>query len=676
MAEAKLKFSLEVDDTGSITFKRFGKTVDRVGEKGKGFGSKMLGASKSVGTLALKIGKATTMAGGMAIALAAASAAFIAKKSVSQFMEFEVSLARVGNVSSESLATIKKRVQEISPALGTATELVKGYYQVISAGVTEPKKAIELLTEASRVAKVQQLEQGEVVKGIAALMGAYAKELKTASSAADVLFTIERLGITTVGELIPLIGNLANMSQAVGLSASEMAASLAQVSAAGAGTSIATTQLQSLFRGLLKPTGELKEIFKKYGSVQEAIKKIGFAGVLKKVHTAAGGTASGLLQLFGRAEAVQAILQLSKKSFGDLDDKLKEVEKSTGASASAWGRYNKTLTAVWDTFKNTIVNQAILIGEQLAPAISDIIKWAGKLLEKWRDPATQLFAEHIGKIEIKVRLLIPKVKAVIEQAIAWVTANKEIIKGSFIAGLNGIIAVVGGIVKAFLAVGKAIAWVLIKMEAFLKFLGKRRNVLVEFLGSGSTTKPLTEKIDEMTTRMEGFANNISGLDPTITIGFETAAAQAAMDQFVTKNMRKLINLRAELIELQSRAATTGFLAREARAGQVLFLRGEISKTEETIRTGTTGQSLQRGTGITGLPRTGLFFGHKGEVVLNPRESNELRAGTTSGEDGSGGMGMRVSASLNVMYLTGDRQSMVDAADALFKEIERKLKRLS
>ena len=109
---------------------------------------------------------------------------------LSLYADFEVALKRLGNVSDETIPEMRKKILSISPALGTVTELTKGYYQVMSAGVTEPLKAMDMLRVSAKMSKEATIEQAEAVKGLAALMGAYTAELRSATAASDLLYTI------------------------------------------------------------------------------------------------------------------------------------------------------------------------------------------------------------------------------------------------------------------------------------------------------------------------------------------------------------------------------------------------------------------------------------------------------------------------------------------------------
>ena len=133
MAQNKIELELIVDDKGSTTVKQFGRTteksLDGMGKKAGGFTSAIGGAVTKMGKLA---GQTALMIGKMAalgVAAAAALGGVVLTKSLKAFAGFESALVRVGNVSKTSLGVVKAKILAIPPALGNATELVKGYYR-------------------------------------------------------------------------------------------------------------------------------------------------------------------------------------------------------------------------------------------------------------------------------------------------------------------------------------------------------------------------------------------------------------------------------------------------------------------------------------------------------------------------------------------------------------------
>lgn len=341
---------------------------------------------------------------GMAAGVAAVGTAAVI--SVKQFADFEVALNRLGNVSDRSLGSMRKEILGMSSELGSVTELTKGYYQVLSAGITDANKSMQMLTVSAKMSKEAAIAQGDAVRGLVAVMGAYSDELKTASDAADLLYSIEKSGITSVGELIPLIGNLANLSTAVGLSANEMAAALAQITTTGAGTGIAVTQLQSLLVALNQNFTKLPPIIQEYGSAIAAVKAMGFQNVLKEIIRYTDGNATALTKMLGRQEGYLGLLQLSKNEFGDYAERLQNMTDKIGSFDDAWQRYSKTLTAVWDTFKNTVGRQAVLLGEKLVPKLKEVTERMSAWVEQNDKLIEQKTFEAIDKITTSIKGIV------------------------------------------------------------------------------------------------------------------------------------------------------------------------------------------------------------------------------------------------------------------------------
>lgn len=160
-----INLTLEVDDNGTVVMKKFSgnaeKELGRVEQKTASVSSRFKARLGSMGSsaaaLAKKIGTITIAAGAM-------GAAFVLKGAISGFASFETALANMSKVTDESLTSIRAKILSLPPALGSATELTEGYYQVISAGVADPKKALDTLVVSAKAAKASHTEQGEVVK--------------------------------------------------------------------------------------------------------------------------------------------------------------------------------------------------------------------------------------------------------------------------------------------------------------------------------------------------------------------------------------------------------------------------------------------------------------------------------------------------------------------------------
>lgn len=222
-----------------------------------------------------KMGMAATVLGGIVT--------FAVKKMGDSFDKYESALVDMGKITDESLESIENRMKELPPILGSLTELTRGYYQIVSAGIRDPVEAVDTLTVSSQTAAAAHMDQSEVVKGLTKTMAGYKGEIKDVSEAADLMFAIEKAGQTTVGELIPLIGGLATMSSNLKISQIEMGASFAVITRTAGSSAEAATEYEGVLTGLMKPTDAMLAAINKMGfaTASLAIEELGLVEVLE-----------------------------------------------------------------------------------------------------------------------------------------------------------------------------------------------------------------------------------------------------------------------------------------------------------------------------------------------------------------------------------------------------------
>lgn len=301
-------------------------------------------------------------------AMLAFGAAFTLKSTLDQFKHFETATVDMGKVTTRNLQGIRKEVMLLPPELGSATELMQGYYQVISAGVKGAENQLQTLITTAQSAIAAHVNQAEVIKGLTSVVDAYGGAVKDAAEASDLLYTIERLGKTNVAELIPVIGSLTSMSAELTIKSNELGAALAQITKYAGSTAEAATQYRAILIALTKPTDKMTKLFKEYGEVQKAITELGFVEVLKRINIATKGSSEALATLLGgRQEALLGFLALAKKGFQGVSENLVEMESKAGATEEAFERWKATFEAVETVFRNTMERLAIEIGEDLAP---------------------------------------------------------------------------------------------------------------------------------------------------------------------------------------------------------------------------------------------------------------------------------------------------------------------
>lgn len=465
-----------------------------------------LGLGNFSGAMGIASGKIKSMAKNIFSlqgAMTALAAALSFKFVLDRFETYEVALKDLVKVTDENLGTIEKRLQELPKKLGSGTEKLQAYYQVVSAGVTDIAKSTEVLIDTARVSKVAHISQADVIKGVTSLLDAYAGSMKNSTEAADLLFQMEAKGKTTVKELIPVIGGLANLSASLGISFDEMGASMAQVTQFAGNTSEAATQYQAILTALISPQKEMITLLKEYGSVQDAIKKIGFVNVVKKI--AEASSKGGVLQtdllkklLGGRKEATIGMLALIKNDFAGLEDRMESMANKTGKLDKAWEAWEVTLQATRTVFNNTIGSFFREFGQELAPDVQrnleEMSEWLGtnkpQIMDAFDDIST--LVGSIGELSIKSTSFFADVLKFYNQL-------PDVVKEIGILGL-----VFGGkklrMVMAAITLGAVV----------IKDLGKLSELADEDLVSYKTLLTMHGKdLDEFMKRLEK--------DPTLTL---------------------------------------------------------------------------------------------------------------------------------------------------------------
>jgi len=483
LADEELKVKI-IGDASSLS-----GALDKAGNKVSGFADKLGG-----------IGRVATIAG------TAVSAAFT--KTFIDFTAYETKLVDMAKVTDEPFDEIEKKLATVDTALGSSKELMEGYYQVISAGVKDPVAALETLTVASETAKAAHVGQAEVVKGITKMMAGYEGAIGSAAEAADLLFSIEKEGQTSVAELIPVIGGLAKMSSDLGIAQEAMAASMATVTKTAGSTAEGATQYQAVLSSMLKPTTSMQTAFEEIGfkihgmggqfsSAAEMIGELGFTGALKALTEHMDEADVSAAELFGRKEAMIGFSALGAEGFKTLDETIVSVTEGVGGAEKAFSEWSETGSASIDEIKNTFLNFSTKVGQQLAPMIKDLLEKITNVITK----VTEWAAENPKLFEtiVKVAAVIGGMAAIggpILMVVAAFTKVMVAIKllGTITTGPIGIL---------ILAVGAVIAiwknWD--KIVEFVKKVFEDIKVFIANFVSDSTDR-LTNVIDWIMTKFE------------------------------------------------------------------------------------------------------------------------------------------------------------------------------
>ncbi len=301
---------------------------------------------------------------------------FALKKFIDLARDFQSEVVNMAKVSDENLDNIKNRMLQIPVILGNAIALTKGYYQTISAGVTNPINALNLLITAAKTAKAAHIETDLVIKGLTAVMSGYEDQIKNTTDAANLFFAIEKAGKTTVAELIPVIGGATKIAKELEIQVNEFAAGFATITQTAGSTEEAMTRMTGIMVALFKPTKELDEMFKSLGFTSGAamIKQLGFIETIKTIKKEAELTGVGLGKLIGRKEALIAVTALATRDYELFDEKLKIIENRAGSMSSAFENWKNSFEGLSEEASNFFINLSTEIGGDLLPNLRELVE--------------------------------------------------------------------------------------------------------------------------------------------------------------------------------------------------------------------------------------------------------------------------------------------------------------
>lgn len=357
MADKHVKVEISAVDRASQVFRGMGREADALKKRLSGLRGGFGGLLSGMGAGALG-----ALGGGLAFSSV-----------IGQAADFETALYETTKVTSRSTEDIKRQMLSLPSSLGSVTELTTGYYQVLSAGISDVAKSQETLTTASKLAKVAGVSQAESIQALTKMMAGYRGELKSTAQAADLLLDIEEYGQASVRELVPVIGDLAGVSQIASVRYKEMAASLSLLTQTAGNPARASTQYRALMMELLKPNEQMLKLINAVGakSGTELIKKNGLIGGLALLQKAAKASNAEMSKFIGSSEALLAFASLADNGFRRLYEILTQVGIKTGRTDESFKKFLGTFRGVEDQGRATFTNLAVAFGEGFLPVVKE-----------------------------------------------------------------------------------------------------------------------------------------------------------------------------------------------------------------------------------------------------------------------------------------------------------------
>lgn len=370
--------------TRQVTFllganiKNFKKGLDSAQQRMQRFGRKMKRTGRS---LTRSVTLPLAAAGGAAVKMAS---------------DFESSMTRIETLvglSRTQVQGMRSDVLALSRETARAPkELSEALFTVTSAGL-RGAESMEVLERASKASAIGLGETREIARATTAIIQAYGKENMSAAQATDTLTAIVREGNLEASELAPVLGRVVGIASQLGVSFSEVGASIATFTRLGVSSEEAVTGLRGVMNALLKPTQQgrkaLDEVGLSFEELRRQVQEEGLMATLRGLIGAFDGNIEGLSRVIPRVRALAAVMGTAGAQGEDYEQILNNIQDTTGIVDEGFERVSETTQFKFNKALTNLKNTAIELGSILLPLVSDVLDFVNNLIGAFNNLTTE-----------------------------------------------------------------------------------------------------------------------------------------------------------------------------------------------------------------------------------------------------------------------------------------------
>jgi len=298
------------------------------------------------------------------------------------FSGYETSLQQIVGlvgVAQSEVDSFNKSILEMGPAVGKGPgELADALFFITSAGI-QGQEAVDTLTVSAKAATAGLGETKDVADAVTSAMNAYKSANLTAAQSTDVLVATVREGKLEASELAGSIGQVMSVAENAGVKFYEVGASVASLTRIGISTSEAVTSLRGVLVALAKEAETGKKVLKDYGLsyaiIRQNIKEKGLLATLTELRNVIGTNETALVKIFGRVEAVNAVLALTGANAAGVEGIFRRMADTTGALDKAFDAVAGRSGFRFNAAMASMEASAIILGDTVVPALATALEF-------------------------------------------------------------------------------------------------------------------------------------------------------------------------------------------------------------------------------------------------------------------------------------------------------------
>lgn len=282
-------------------------------------------------------------------------------KSVKNMILYEKKLDKVNTllkVGKSELNAYGFELKNLSSKLGVdSLGMLEASYQALSAGVKK-NNLIEFMEIASKGAIAGATNTETAITALTSVINSYKLETSDAKDVMDLLLTIQAKGVTTLGELGSVIGEVTSISSVLGVNLDDLGAAIAQITQNGNNTAKTMTMLKQMFAELSKEGQQADKNFRKITkgkSFKDFISEgNSLSDALNLMNEYAKKNNKSIIDMFGSIEAGSAALNLTGKNINDFNDKLNDMKNKAGETKKAYILASNNIASEWKKLTGSV----------------------------------------------------------------------------------------------------------------------------------------------------------------------------------------------------------------------------------------------------------------------------------------------------------------------------------
>ena len=409
----------------------FTKGMNTASNQLKSFGAK----AKSVGSSLKTIQLPLALAGGAAVKLA---------------VDFDKSMTQIESlvgIAGDKVAQMGEQAKKMALDTGqSATDAADALFYITSAGL-RGDEAMQVLNASLKSASIGLGEAKTVADLATSAMNAYGSETLSASGATDVLGAAVREGKLDAATLAGAMGSVLPVASNMGVQFHEVGAAFAAMSRTGTDAAQASTQLNSIMMGIMKPSEDAKKALSELGlsseELRQQIREKGLLDVFMTLKDASEQNSAAFERVFGNVRALKGIMDLTGAGFESTRQIFDNMSNTAGFTADAFAKVEESasfkLQKALNTLKVSFTDLGGTILTAILPFIQKLTGFLKGLFERFKN-------------------LNPMVKGLVLAAGGLILILPTIISlvGTVASVLGALLSPIGLVIAAFVAVGVAV----------------------------------------------------------------------------------------------------------------------------------------------------------------------------------------------------------------------------